>query len=108
VKILFDQGTPVPLRHALARHVVSTAFEMGWAALENGDLLKRASNEFDVLVATDQNLRFQQDLSRYRLAVLVLTTTSWPRIQDHLSDVTSAIEAALPGDYREITFPSRK
>lgn len=105
MKILFDQGTPVPLRHALPGHLVSTAFEMGWAALENGELLKHASDEFDVLVTTDQNLRFQQDLSRYRVAVLVLPTTSWPRIREHVSHVVAALEAARPGHYHEITFP---
>ena len=39
MRVLFDQGTPVPLRHALTGHVVSTAFEMGWSEMANGDLL---------------------------------------------------------------------
>jgi hypothetical protein len=41
MRILFDQGTPAPLRHALAGHTVSTAYEMDWAKLENGDLLSK-------------------------------------------------------------------
>ena len=74
MKIVFDHGTPVPLRHALTGHAVSTAFELGWATLKNGELLSRAVKEFDILITTDQNLRYQQDLSHLRLAVLVLPT----------------------------------
>jgi hypothetical protein len=62
MKVLFDQGTPAPLRHALVGHSVSTAYEMGWAKLENGDLLNAADASFDVFVTTDQNLRYQQNL----------------------------------------------
>jgi hypothetical protein len=62
MKILFDQGTPAPLRHTLAGHAVSTAYEMGWARLENGDLLDVAESSFDAFVTTDPNLRHQQNL----------------------------------------------
>jgi hypothetical protein len=54
VRILFDQGTPVPLRRSLAPHEVSTAFEMGWSKLENGELLAAAEGQFDLLLTTDQ------------------------------------------------------
>ena len=53
MRILFDQGTPVPLRSALTTHKVATAFEMGWSTLENGDLLRQAEGQFDVFVTTD-------------------------------------------------------
>ena len=57
MRVLFDQGTPAPLRAHLAPHDVVTAFELGWAALENGALLAQAESAgFDVLVTTDQNL----------------------------------------------------
>jgi hypothetical protein len=72
LKVLFDQGTPAPLRGALTGHTVFTAFEMGWAALDNGELLKAAEAAFEVLVTTDQNLRYQQNLSGRHLAILVL------------------------------------
>ncbi len=76
MRILFDQGTPAPLRHALTGHSVSTAYEKGWDQLGNGDLLNAAEAAFDVFVTTDQNLRFQQNLTGRRLAILVLPTTS--------------------------------
>ena len=104
MKILFDQGTPAPLRHALAGHEVSTAYEMGWAKLENGDLLGTAEAAFDALVTTDQNLRYQQNLAGRRLAILVLPTTSWPMIQLHLPKVAAAVNALRPGDFVELDF----
>src|ERR1700690_1396036 len=78
MKILFDHGTPAPLRHQLAGHEISTAYEMGWAKLSNGDLLAAAEKSFDAFITTDQNLRYQQNLAGRRLGILVLPTTSWP------------------------------
>ena len=57
MRVLFDQGTPVPLREALDGHDVSTAYECGWSTLKNGDLLTVAEREgFEALVITDKNL----------------------------------------------------
>ncbi|HVT02710.1 MAG TPA: hypothetical protein VHL58_04960 [Thermoanaerobaculia bacterium] len=70
MRILFDQGTPAPLRDALTGHTVSTAYELGWAQLGNGDLLNAAEASFDALITTDRNLRHQQNPSGRRLAIL--------------------------------------
>ncbi|HOW67139.1 MAG TPA: hypothetical protein P5186_25505 [Candidatus Paceibacterota bacterium] len=104
MKILFDQGTPAPLRHALEGHSISTAYEMGWAKLANGDLLSAAEASFDAFITTDQNLRYQQNLGLRRLAILVLPTTSWPMIKLHLSKVAAAVNALRPGNFVELTF----
>jgi hypothetical protein len=104
MKILFDQGTPAPLRGALIGHAVSTTFEMGWAKLDNGALLKAADTDFDVLVTTDRNLRYQQNLAGLRLAVLVLPTTSWPKIQAHQAQVVTALSLLRPGGVTEVDF----
>jgi hypothetical protein len=91
VRILFDQGTPAPLRHALIGHTVETAFELGWAILQNGALIAAAEEAgFEVFVTTDKNLKYQQNLEARSISILVLSTTSWPRIQLALSDVVSA------------------
>ena len=77
MRILFDQGTPAPLRHALIGHSVSTAYELGWSNLNNGDLLAAAEDaSFELFITTDQNLRYQHNPSRRQLAILVLPTTS--------------------------------
>jgi hypothetical protein len=104
MKILFDQGTPAPLRKSLAPHSVSTAFEMGWAEVENGDLLAAAEKVFDAFITTDKNLRYQQNLSARELAILVLPTTSWPEIQKHLRQISDVVNALKPGDFIELKF----
>ena len=104
--VLFDQGTPVPLRHHLPHHSIRTAFELGWSALKNGELLARAEAEgFEALVTTDRNLKYQQNLADRRIAIVVLSTTSWPRIQANVSLVLQAIDAAKPGGYAEVQIP---
>jgi hypothetical protein len=104
MRILFDQGTPVPLRKILAAHSVSTAFEMGWAELENGDLLTAAEKVFDAFITTDKNLRYQQNLAARQLAILVVQTTNWPEIQKHLGPISDAVNALKPGDFTELKF----
>jgi hypothetical protein len=98
MRILFDQGTPAPLRRALAGHTVLTAFEMRWTELDNGALLDAAELQFDALITTDRNLRYQQNISGRKLAIMVLPTTSWPTIQAHLSQVVSAVNSLRIGD----------
>lgn len=103
MKILFDQGTPAPLRHSLSGHLVVTAFEQGWSDLENGDLIREAEAKgFEVMITTDQNLKYQQNLTGRKLAILVLSTTSWPRIQKHQQNVIEAVSKLQPGDYKEL------
>lgn len=104
MKILFDQGTPAPLRTALTGHAVSTAFEMGWAQLDNGQLLKAAEGAFEALITTDKNLEYEQNISGRRLAILVLPTTSWPIIQMHITEVVDAVNGLQAGAFRELTF----
>ena len=104
--VLFDQGTPVPLRQALSNHTVSTAYELGWATLKNGELLRAAEAKgFEVLVITDTNLRYQQNLVIRQIAIIVLSTTSWPRIRMDLESVTVAVNSALAGSYAEVSIP---
>jgi hypothetical protein len=77
---------------------------MGWNELDNGSLLQAAEANFDALVTTDQNLRHQQDLSARQLAILVLPTTSWPKIRTHAQQVVDAIDGLRPGDIVELMF----
>src|SRR5215470_17200064 len=98
MRILFDHGTPVPLRRILRNHEVATAYELGWAELANGALLSAAEAKFDALITTDQSLRYQQNLGDRKLAILVLPTTSWPQIQAHIGQIVAAVDALNPGD----------
>jgi len=105
MKILFDQGTPVPLRRFLEDHEVHTVFERGWDRLTNGDVLAVAiRNGYEVLISTDQNLRHQQDLRHVRLGIVVLMTTSWPRIRQNTTAVATAVANAQAGGVIEVRF----
>jgi len=92
------------LRRELTGHHIATAYEMGWAELKNGELLKIAETAFEVFITTDQNLRYQQKLTGRRLAILVLPTTSWPKIRAHVAEVVAAVNELRPGEFRELTF----
>ena len=106
MKRLFDQGTPAPLGNHLRNHVVGTAYEKQWSNLKNGVLLTSAEADgFDALITTDQNLRYQQNLTTRKISVVVLLTTSWPRIKCHVELVVQAIDRIHPGSYHEIPFP---
>ena len=106
MRVLFDQGTPVPLRHLLALHEVSTAYELNWSTLENGELLATAEAAgFDVFLTTDKNLKYQQNLASRSIAIVVLGTTSWPRIKAAVESVAAAVDAAARGTYEEVVVP---
>jgi hypothetical protein len=101
VRVLFDQGTPVPLQHE-----VTTAFERGWSKLKNGELLDAAEKGgFAILLTTDTNLKYQQNLNARRIAIVVLSTPSWPRIQRALAKVVSAVDSATEASYTEVDIP---
>ena len=103
MKILFDQGTPVPLRRHLTGHSVTTAYEQGWSQLSNGELLKVAEEAgYQLFVTTDQNLRHQQNLRERQMAIVVLLSTSWPRISLRVDEICEIVGAMSSGGYTEI------
>ena len=106
MKVLFDQGTPAPLKDYLVACQDFTAYELGWSTLKNGDLLASAEAKgFEVLVTTDTNLQYQQNLSHRKIAIIVLNTTSWPRIKSHLYAVQNAIQNVKPNAFLEVEIP---
>ena len=106
MRILFDQGTPVPLRRSLSGHDVATAYELGWSTVTNGDLIRLAEQEgYELLITTDTNLRYQQNLKDRNLAILVLTTTSWPRIHQVTDRIEATIALIETGGYEELSIP---
>ena len=105
MRVLFDQGTPVPLRGVLSSHTVTTVYEKGWSRIRNGDLLRLADQEvFEVFLTTDQNLKHQQNLTDIRIAIVVLPTTSWPVIQRHTAKIAAVLDSLSPGDFIEVSF----
>jgi hypothetical protein len=106
MKILFDNGTPKPIALSLTDHEVTYARQIGWHELENGDLIRRAEQAgYDVLLSTDKNIRYQQNLSNRRIALVILGNSQWPLVQLHLDKVAAAVNACKPGSYVEVEIP---
>jgi len=99
VKILFDENVPLALRQFFPADEVATVQSQGWSGVENGELLRRAEHRFDVLVLADKNLRYQQNLTGYTLAIVELPTNRWPILQAIADRVVAAAHAARPGSY---------
>jgi hypothetical protein len=73
--ILFDHGAPPPLVPYLIDHTVVKAKDRGWDKLSNGDLLAEAERAgFEIFLTADKNIRYQQNLTGRRIAILVLST----------------------------------
>jgi predicted nuclease of predicted toxin-antitoxin system len=107
MRVLFDQATPVPIRQFLQGHTVRTAAQEKWDRLRNGELLNAAEAAgFDVLVTTDKNMRYQQNLAGRKIAIVVLSKQQWPELQAHVELVVAAVNAATPGTYAEVDIPS--
>lgn len=105
MRILFDHGVPVPLRRHLSDHSTDTAAERGWERLSNGEFLDQADAEgYDLLITTDQSLRFQQNLTARPFGVVVLMTTAWPRIERHVPEIRAAVDAAVAGAAVEVSM----
>jgi hypothetical protein len=105
--ILFDHGAPQGVSRSLTTHIVVTAKSRGWEQLSNGDLLRAAEEAgFELLFTTDNNLRYQQNLTDRKIAIDVITgTTKWSRVQLHLDRIVAAINTATPGSYEEVAIP---
>jgi len=107
LRILFDKNVPVGVRRFLAGHEVSTFMQTGWPVqLENGLLLKAAEESgFDVMVSSDQNIRYQQNLSARKLALVVPGSNIWPIVSSHAAVISKAVDSADPGTYQFIEMP---
>jgi hypothetical protein len=104
--ILFDNGTPAPLRYALRGHVVVEALERGWDRLVNGELIAAAEVAgFDILLTTDKNIRYQQNLEGRKIAFVVVGNQQWPILRHYVERVVAAVDVATPGSYFEVEIP---
>jgi len=105
--VLFDNGTPRTLaRFLIDRHTVTEARARGWEELENGELLNEAEVAgFEVLVTTDKNLGYQQNLAGRKIAIVVLGQGRWTLIKPHVPQVVAAVNAATPGSFTELDIP---
>jgi hypothetical protein len=105
MRILLDECVPRPLKRELADYEIRTVVEMGWSGKKNGELLKLMSQEgFTILLTTDQNLRYQQNLEQAGVAVVVLVARSnrLPDLVPLMFDVLSVLSTIAPGQVIEV------
>ncbi len=105
MKIFLDHCAPKRLLRLLSDHEVKTAYQMGWAAKKNGELLKLVENEFEVFLTVDQNLRHQQNLmsSPLRFVILVAASNQYDSLAPLIPQVEDALTKLAPGDLIEIS-----
>lgn len=109
MRLLFDHNVPRKLRNFLPGHEVKTALEMGWAGLENWELLKAAEAEnFDVMLTCDQSISYQQNLAGLQLALVALDTNYWPTLRENTAPVVQAVNAARPGSFQTVSIGPRR
>lgn len=106
MNVLFDNNVPAPLRHRLRGHTVSTARELNWHELRNGDLLTAAeSSGFQLMVTGDKNLSYQQNLTRRTIAIVVLPTIDWLTLRNSpalVRNIVAAVNRAASGTFEQV------
>lgn len=101
MKVLLDECVPRKLRRELAEHEVLTVTERGWSGIENGELLGLAQVEFDVFLTVDQNLKYQENLKAFNIAIMLMVARN-NRLKNLLPlmpEVRKALESIQPGDF---------
>lgn len=98
---------PRQLRRDLAEFEIRTVQEQGWSSVQNGELLRRAAEQFDVLVTADKNLQHQQNIRAFDIGVVVVATrdTRLPHLRLLIPQLRAAITNVAPGSVVTVTGP---
>jgi predicted nuclease of predicted toxin-antitoxin system len=105
MRILLDECLPVPMRDCLTSHECVAVSDRGWKGIQNGELLRLAEGQFDLFLTSDQNIRYQQNLTGRRIPILELSTNDLRRILAAASLLQSAINTVKAGEFRQIGDP---
>ena len=101
-----DHGTPSGIAAALAPHEVTEARDLGWDTISKGDLLRAAEAAgFNLLLTTDKRIRYQQNLTGRKIAILVLGNSTWRIVRLHLDRIAAAVNLVTSGSYAEVDIP---
>lgn len=105
MKIFLDHCVPKRLLRLLSGHEVKTAYQVGWAAEKNGELLKLVESDFEVFLTVDQNLRHQQNVatSSLKFIVLVAGNNQYASLGPLIPQVKAALAIIAPGEVIEIS-----
>src|SRR4051794_7475556 len=105
MKILLDECVPWPIYKLLTSHECVPVQRRGWSGIKNGELLRLAEVEFDLFITADQSLRYQQNLTGSRLAILQLSTNKLEPILKARSQMEASVASMQPGDFRVLQIP---
>lgn len=105
MKVSLDECCPKPLKQALTGMDVYTVEMAGLKGVKNGSLLKAADGAYDVLITADKSLRYQQNLTNRKIAILELPFNSWRRLQSLMPEIQKALNSLSPAQYLEISVP---
>lgn len=105
-RILLDNNVPHGLIALLRPHEAFHASQLGWAELQNGELLRMADQHgYHLLITGDKNLRYQQNLARVGCSIIEISEHSWPTVRGNAAVLLAAIEVIQPGGYATVALP---
>ena len=105
MRILLDECVPWPMHKLLGLHYCSSVQAEGWGGIKNGELLQRAEGQFDLFITSDQNIRYQQNLSGRRIAILELSTNDINRIQSARILIEQALDNLQSNQFKRLDIP---
>jgi hypothetical protein len=103
LKILLDEGVPKIIQNRLRNHSISNVEEMGWRGIKNGALLDLMAGKFQILITTDKNFPFQQNLKQRQISAVVIPTNDVPSVIEMLPQIESALATIAPGEFIALT-----
>ena len=90
------------LKRLLTDVEIKTVQDLGWTGITNGSLLQLAEGQFDVLITSDQNIRYQQNLANRQLAIIQLPTNQVPLVIKLAPAVQAALDRIQAGEFVEV------
>jgi predicted nuclease of predicted toxin-antitoxin system len=105
MRVLLDECVPRKLKRELPEHEVLTVTERGWSGVKNGELLALAVAEFDAFLTIDQNLKYQQNLQTFPIAILLLVARNnrLKTLLPLMPDVRAALAEIKAGEFVRVS-----
>jgi len=105
MRILLDECVPWPMHRLLTNHFCTSVQARSWSGIRNSELLQRAEGDFDLFITSDQNIRYQQNLSGSPIAILELSTNDLRRIQAASALIIEVVEKMAASEFNRLDIP---
>lgn len=104
MKIILDENLPRALKRYLSAYEVTTVQEQGWAGVRNGELIARIDGVYDVLLTSDKNLKYQQNLTGRSIAIIELPTNRLKLLETLTDTILAEVESVSPRMYVQVSL----